>query len=93
MTGPTTVFANNKSAIALANNPIYHGRSKHVDIQYHDTREKVIDNTIQLLYLLTIEMVADGLPKPLDQIKHKRFIDLLGLKNGTAKWNDLIGQK
>jgi len=29
-------------------------------------------------------MVADGLTKPLDQIKHKRFIDLLGLQNGSA---------
>jgi hypothetical protein len=83
MTGATTILADNKSAIALANNPVYHGRSKHVDIQYHYTREKVIDNTIQLLYLPTIEMVADGLTKPLDQIKHKRFINLLGLQNGA----------
>ena len=49
-----------------------------------DTREKIADNTIQLLYLPTIEIVADGLIKPLDQIKHKRFIDLLGLQNGSA---------
>ena len=82
-TGPTTIFADNKSAIALANNPIYHGRSKHVDIQYHYTREKINDNTVQLLYLSTIEMMTDGLTKPLNQIKHKRFIDLLGLENGA----------
>ena len=59
--GLTTIFADNQSAIALANNPGYHGRSKHIDIQYHYTREKVADNTIQLLYLPTIEMIADGL--------------------------------
>jgi hypothetical protein len=84
MIGPTTIFADNKSAIALAKNPVYHGRSRHIDIQYHYTREKVNDNTIQLVYLPTIEMVADGLTKPLDQIKHKRFVDLLNLKNSAT---------
>ena len=82
--GPTTVFADNKSAIALASNPVYHGRSRHIDIQYHYTREKVNDDTIQLLYLPTLEMVADGLTKPLDQIKHNRFLGLLGLSGNRA---------
>jgi hypothetical protein len=78
--GPTVIFADNKSAIALANTPAYHGRSRHIDIQYHYTREKVNNNTVQLLYLPTTEMVADGLTKPLGQIKHKRFINPLGLQ-------------
>jgi hypothetical protein len=56
--GATTIYADNKSAIALASNPVYHGRSRHIDIQYHYTREKVNDDTIQLLYLPTVEMVA-----------------------------------
>jgi hypothetical protein len=64
---------------------VYHGRSKHIDIQYHYTREKVNDDTIQLLYLPTAEMVADGLTKALDQIKHKRFLDLLGLERGNRR--------
>jgi hypothetical protein len=55
--GPTTVYADNKSAIALAVNPVYHGRSKHIDIQYHYTREKVNDDTIQLLYLPTFRIM------------------------------------
>jgi hypothetical protein len=83
--GPTTILADNKLAIALANNPVYHGRSRHIDIQYHYTREKVVDNTVQLLYLPTAEMVADGLTKALDKIKHKRFLDLLGLGLGAQK--------
>jgi hypothetical protein len=62
--------------------PVYHGRSKHIDIQYHYTREKVNDDTIQLLYLPTAEMVADGLTKALDQIKHRRFLDLWGAGKG-----------
>jgi transposase InsO family protein len=82
--GPTTIFADNKSAIALATNPVYHGRSRHIDIQYHYTREKVNDDTVQLLYLPTVEMVADGLTKALDQIKHRRFLDLLGLEKGNG---------
>lgn len=39
--GPITLFIDNKSAIDLAKNPIFHGRSKHIDIRYHFIRECV----------------------------------------------------
>lgn len=72
---------------------MYHGRSRHIDIQYHYTREKVNDDTVQLLYLPTVEMVADGLTKALDQIKHRRFLDLLGLEKGNGSdWSKDDGQ-
>ncbi|XP_074328213.1 secreted RxLR effector protein 161-like [Apium graveolens] len=33
--GPVVIYIDNKSAIDLATNPIFHGRSKHIDIRYH----------------------------------------------------------
>ena len=32
---PTEIFCDNKSAIALSKNPVFHGRSKHIDIRFH----------------------------------------------------------
>ena len=35
----TEIFVNNKSALALAKNPVFHDRSKHIDTRYHFIRE------------------------------------------------------
>lgn len=39
--GPVTLFADNKSAIDLMKNPVFHGSSKHIDIRFHFIRECV----------------------------------------------------
>ncbi|XP_074356716.1 secreted RxLR effector protein 161-like [Apium graveolens] len=39
--GPVIIYMDNKSAIDLAKNPVFHGRSKHIDIRFHFIRECV----------------------------------------------------
>ena len=62
-TDPTTVMEDNQSCIAMAKNPQYHGKSKHIDIKYHFVRDLVGDKMIKLKYCPTKEMVADILTK------------------------------
>ena len=38
----------NQSAIALSKNPVFHDRSKHIDIRYHYSRKCVEENRVQL---------------------------------------------
>ena len=38
-TGPVVLYIDNRSAIDLAKNPVFHGRSKHIDVRYHFIRE------------------------------------------------------
>jgi Reverse transcriptase (RNA-dependent DNA polymerase) len=75
--GPTTVNADNKSAIAIASNPEYHARTKHIDIQYHYVREKTSDGTVEFNYIPTAEIAADGLTKALKRVKFERWVALL----------------
>nr|GEY74285.1 T-complex protein 11 [Tanacetum cinerariifolium] len=42
-----TILVDNKSAIALMKNPVFHGRSKHIDTKYHFIRECVERDDIQ----------------------------------------------
>ena len=56
----------NQSCIAMAKNP-QHGRSKHIDVKYHFVRELVENETINLKYCLTEEMIADFLTKGLNR--------------------------
>ena len=61
----TIVKEDNQSCIAMAKNPQYHERAKHIDIRHHFVRELVGDDTIKLEYCPTNEMVADILTKGL----------------------------
>ncbi|KAK4387561.1 Retrovirus-related Pol polyprotein from transposon TNT 1-94 [Sesamum angolense] len=38
---PTTIYCDNKSAIAITKNPVQHSRTKHIDIKYHSLREQL----------------------------------------------------
>ena len=56
-----------QSAIQLAKNPVFHAKTKHVDVKYHFIRELIEDKQLQLVKVHTTENPADlltkGLPK------------------------------
>lgn len=81
-TAPSTVviYADNQGAIALAKNPTDHSRTKHIEIQQHFVREKVAEGEIELEYVRTEDMVADGLTKALPRDSFLRFREALGLR-------------
>jgi hypothetical protein len=59
------MYSDNQGCIALAENPEGHSRSKHIDVQYHYSRQLVEYGKIKLDYCPTDEMLADVLTKPL----------------------------
>jgi hypothetical protein len=79
----TVIFGDNQGAIALAKNPQFHGRSKHIDTQWHYVREKVADDTVELQWTETSKQVADGLTKPLNKELFTRFRRALGIEART----------
>eukprot|EP00873_Tetraselmis_striata_P006196 jgi/Tetstr1/426460/TSEL_016761.t1 len=75
----TVIFEDNQSCIALTRNPMTHGRSKHIAIKYHFTREKVLSGEVAIEYCPTAQMVADALTKALGRLKHAEFaMQMLG---------------
>lgn len=77
--GATKIFCDNLSAIAMAKNPVCHGRSKHIDIRHHFIRELVAEGLIELKSCSTEEQVADILTKALPPAKHNYFMLRLGI--------------
>lgn len=65
----------NQGSISLAHNPVFHVRTKHIDIQHHYIRDEIAAKRIELSYVPTGEMIADGLTKPLTHVKFHGFIE------------------
>ena len=78
---PTKVMVDNKSAMALAKNPVFHDRSKHIDTRYHYIRECITRKDVQLEYVKSQDQVADIFTKPLKQEDFVKLRSLLGITN------------
>ena len=63
--GATCINEDNQAAIAIARNPAFYSKVKHIDLSYHFTREAVTNGNIQLKYCSTNDMYADILTTPL----------------------------
>lgn len=76
-----TLYIDNKSAIDLAKNPVFHGRSKHIDIRYHLIRECVEKGEIIVKHISSEHERADSLTKALAAAKFETMRKLLGVQD------------
>ncbi len=74
------IYQDNQGAIALAKNPIFHQRTKHIDIKYHFVREKVESDEFELGYVPTVVMQPDFLTKNLPNQILRSMLTLLVLQ-------------
>ena len=80
---PMVIYCDNQSCIHLSGNPIFHDRSKHIEIRYHFIRDYVQRGVVTLQYISTDEQVADILTKSLGRGKFVFFRDKLGVVQNT----------
>ncbi len=59
------IYENNQSAIILVKNSQFYTQIKHIDIQTHFIKKKVIEESIDLFYVLIDQMIVDDLTKSL----------------------------
>jgi hypothetical protein len=79
LTFPIPLHIDNQSAIAIAKNPEFHNRTKHINICYHFLCHKVESSELSLEYLSTNNQPADILTKGLAWEKHDRFVEEIGV--------------
>ncbi|KNA03723.1 hypothetical protein SOVF_206380 [Spinacia oleracea] len=70
---PTIIYCDNMSAIAMKKNPVFHSRTKHIEIRHHFIRELVEKQEIELQFCKTGEQLADILTKAISTEKFIQF--------------------
>jgi len=63
----------------MTKNPIFHKKTKHIDIQYHFVLDLVQQGVINIMYCGTKDHVADIFTKALSKEKFYTFKDDLGI--------------
>ncbi|XP_035837289.1 secreted RxLR effector protein 161-like [Helianthus annuus] len=68
----------NQSAIKLAENPVFHARTKHIEVHYHFIGEKVLKGEIEMKWVDTDNQAADMFTKCLSKFKLLEFCSKIG---------------
>ena len=71
--GSVPLLCDNESAIKIANNPVQHSRTKHIEIHHHFLRDNVANGNILLRNVRSEDQLADIFIKPLNEITFNRL--------------------
>ena len=76
------LWCDNIGARYLSANPVFHARTKHIEIDFHFVRERVAQRLPDICYVNTHDQLIDGFTKPLPLSKMRTFRFNLNLVSG-----------
>lgn len=73
------IINDNQSGIGVLNSGNFNSDSRHMRLRYHHLVDAVKNRLLEVVYISTKEMKADGFTKALDGLKHREFVKMMGM--------------
>nr|GEX17792.1 integrase, catalytic region, zinc finger, CCHC-type, peptidase aspartic, catalytic [Tanacetum cinerariifolium] len=74
------MHCDSKAAIAISCNPVWHSRTKHIDVRYHFIKEKVEKGIVELFFIGTEYQLADLFTKAMPEERFKYLVRRIGMR-------------
>lgn len=81
VTSTAKLFCDNKSAVYIATNPVFHERTKHIEIDCHTVRDQIKLGTLKALHVSSENQLADILTKPLHPKPFHSLLSRMSMSN------------
>ena len=77
----TTIHIDNESTICIVKNPVYHSKTKHIEIRHHFIRYSFEKKLVNVQKIHTDNNVADLLTKAFDVSRFNFLVASIGMLN------------